>query len=85
MTPLRDETKAVRLTRQQRQIMLEFGRPDDPFDQSSETISYCGVREWPTCDNLIKLNLIERERTLGNDGWIYFITDAGIAVLRGLR
>jgi len=73
------------LTKQQAHIMREFGRPDDPFEQSSETISICGVREWPTCDNLVKLGLISRAYWDAQRGYHYRITKAGVTVLRELR
>lgn len=82
---LRQQSKHV-LTRQQAHILREFGNPDDPYQQSSETLSYCGVREWPTCDNLVSMGLLARLSWDRHDGgWLYALTDTGRNVLRELR
>lgn len=72
------DSDGVRLTHQQAHILQEFRPASDPHEQTSETLSICGVREWPTCDNLIALGLLDRVEWLGNDeGWLYRLTPAG--------
>lgn len=73
------------LTRQQAHILREFGNPDDPYEQSSDTLAICGVREWPTCDNLIAAGLIERTAWIDGEGWLYRLTSDGCEQLRLMR
>ena len=83
---LRKAGKALGLTWQQAHILREFMPADCPHGASSETLAISGVREWPTCNNLIALGLIERDEWSGeNEGWIYSCTAKGSDVLRKLE
>lgn len=78
--------QASDLTRQQAHVLREFGNPDDPFELTSDCIAICGVREWPTCGNLIQLGLIKRVSWEGDgEGWCYRLTDEGRDRLREIR
>ncbi len=73
------------LTWQQAHILTEFGDPADPFGHSSETLSTSGVREWPTCGNLIAAGLLVRGAWVGGEGWLYEVSTEGKRVMAALR
>ena len=84
-----DSAATVRLTKQQKRAMLSFlwNAGPDGFDveTSDGAVWDWGVRPWPTMSNLAKLGLVESDSWIGpEEGWLYRLTDAGKAYMRGV-
>lgn len=78
------------LTRQQQEVLRQFGNPDDPYDHSDESMStatHCDYRR--PIKKLVELGLLKETwvDAIYHDqyGRLYEITDAGREALRQLR
>jgi hypothetical protein len=69
----------TRLTTQQKRAMHAFLRRDGFDTETTDAAVWdCGVRPWPTMENIAKKGLVVAECWYGSeDGWSWRLTDAG--------